>query len=123
MVADGDSIVLRVSRHPSGYLLIPCRVSPPYTFELLLNTGRPLSYLSYELRGVLAALNLIDEIGPNRYRVRGVSMGGRPAPEIVAAVSVGPRLLGFEGMLGLHFLYQFRRIAFDRDASLLTLTP
>jgi hypothetical protein len=92
-----------------------------YDFRLVLNTGRPLSYLSHELRNALAAFGLLDEIAPQLCRVRGVRMDGQIAPSLIARVSRGPRLLGFEGMLGLHFLNGFRSIHFERQASLLTL--
>ncbi|HLZ68290.1 MAG TPA: hypothetical protein VKV26_00125 [Dehalococcoidia bacterium] len=94
----------------------------PYRFDLLLNTGRPMSNLSIEVRDVLAGLDVLDEIAPRIYRIRGVRMSGQPVPPLIARASRGPRLLGFDGMLGLQFLDQFAEVCYDRAASLIRLT-
>jgi len=109
--------------------MVPCTVavssgaaSMPYRFDLLLNTGRPMSNLSIEVRDVLAGLDVLDEIAPRIYRIRGVRMSGQPVPPLIARASRGPRLLGFDGMLGLQFLDQFAEVCYDRAASLIRLT-
>lgn len=93
----------------------------PYRFDLVLNTGRPISNLSLEVRDVLAGLDLLDEITPGLYRIRGVRMGGTLVPPLIARASRGPRMLGFDGMLGLQFLEQFAEVCYDRAARLLRL--
>ena len=129
MTADGDSLAVRVKRHPDGFLLIPCTIEVSYgavpmvyDFNLLLNTGRPVSNLSLEVRDVLAGLDVLDEIAPQLYRLRGVRMSGQPIPPLITRASRGPRLLGFDGMLGLQFLDQFVEVCYDRAARLLRLT-
>jgi hypothetical protein len=129
MTANGDSLAVHVKRHPSGFLMVPCVVrvssgaeSMPVGFDLVLNTGRPLSTLSLEVRDVLAGFDLLDEIAPQLYRIRGVRMGGTLVPPLIARASRGPRLLGFDGMLGLQFLDRFAEVCYDRTARLLTLT-
>jgi len=93
----------------------------PYRFELMLNTGRPVSVVSLELRDRLDAFGALDQISPQFYRVRGVRMDGQLAPQLIVRASSGPRLPGFQGMLGLQFLESFRQIHFDRDTRLLNL--
>ncbi|HLZ69949.1 MAG TPA: hypothetical protein VKV26_08595 [Dehalococcoidia bacterium] len=86
----------------------------------MLNTGRPLSVISRELRDRLTAFGYLDEISSELYQLRGVQMDGQQAPPLIARASRGPALLGFAGMLGLQFLDGFRQIHFDRDTRLLT---
>jgi len=125
----GDSLAIRLEDDPNGFLLVPCTVAIAlttdalvYKFRLVLNTGRPLSVLSLELRDSLAAFGVLDEIAPGLYRLRGMLLDGQQGPPLIVRASRGPRLLGFEGMLGLQFLNGFRQIHFDRDTRLLTLT-
>ena len=125
---DDNSIVVRLYRDTNGFLMVPCTVevssgaaSMPYRFDLVLNTGRPLSNLSLEVRDVLAGLDVLDEIAPQLYRIRGVRMSEQPVPPLIARASRGPRLLGFDGMLGLQFLDQFAEVCYDRAAGLLRL--
>lgn len=86
----------------------------------MLHTGRPLSYLSQRVYDVLHALDTADEIG-GFYRVRNFHMGGQRVPDLIARVSMGPALLGFDGFLGLQFLEQFRLVCRARDTGILTL--
>jgi len=109
--------------------MVPCTVEVSagmtpivYDFDLMLNTGRPVSNLSLEVRDVLAGLDVLDEIAPQLYRLRGVRMSGQPIPPLITRASRGPRLLGFDGMLGLQFLDQFVEVCYDRAARLLRLT-
>lgn len=125
---NGDSLSIRLDRHANGFLMVRCTVevssgaaSMPYRFDLVLNTGRPISNLSLEVRDVLAGLDLLDEITPGLYRIRGVRMGGTLVPPLIARASRGPRMLGFDGMLGLQFLEQFAEVCYDRAARLLRL--
>lgn len=125
---NGDSLSIRLDRHANGFLMVWCTgevssgaASMPYRFDLVLNTGRPISNLSLEVRDVLAGLDLLDEITPGLYRIRGVRMGGTLVPPLIARASRGPRMLGFDGMLGLQFLEQFAEVCYDRAARLLRL--
>lgn len=123
-MAEGDKVAIRTLRHQNGYILIPVTLGQNkiYTFELMLNTGRPISYLSPAIYALLEALGHAVG-GPNNHCiVRDVFMGGVPVPGLVARVSRGPSLLAVDGMLGLHFLAQFRFIESERDSGMLTLT-
>jgi hypothetical protein len=128
-VMNGDSLAVQLDRHENGFLMVPCTVEVAsgatpmlYDFDLMLNTGRPMSNLSLELRDVLAGFGLLDEIAPQIYRIRGVRMSGMLVTPLIARASRGPRLLGFDGMLGLQFLDQFAEVCYDRTARLLRLT-
>jgi hypothetical protein len=108
--------------------MVPCTIGIAligstlrYDFDLMLNTGRPLSVISLDLRNRLSAFGYLDEIAPGFYRMRDVLMDSQPAPPLIARASQGPALLGFQGMLGLQFLDGFRQIRFDRDTRLLNL--
>jgi hypothetical protein len=119
---DSERLTIRTSRHPLGYILVSFDFGPPWVLQLMLHTGRPLSYVSYASYALLEAFGHIDTLGQDLYRLRGLRMGDHLAPDIVARVSIGPSLLGFDGLLGLQFLGQFSRVEFERDSGLLTLT-
>lgn len=123
-MAEGDRVAIRTLRHQNGYILIPVTLgqNKTYTFDLMLNTGRPISYLSPAIYALLEALGHIEGGANSTYVVKDLLMGGRSVPDLIARVSRGPSLLAVDGMLGLHFLAQFRFIESERDSGVLTFT-
>ena len=90
--------------------------------HMLLNTARPLSYLSLATYRALQILGYCDHIGGRIYRVHEVEMGGEPVNDLIVRTSAALPLLGCEAMLGLQFLDQFSEIHFTAASGLLTLT-
>ena len=115
----GTDLVIQTSRLRDSFITVPCGVGPIYTFEMGLNTGRPLSYLSVDTYETVHAQRSVDFIGGGIYRLRGFAIGGQDVPDLYTRVSGAIGALGFDGMLGLHFLKQFRRICFDNETDLL----
>lgn len=122
MAEGDDDVVVETVRHRNGWIVVPCLIGSEYNLEFMLNTGRPLSYISVDTYENLSAAGLCDHIGGSIYRVRRLVMAGREMPPLFVRVSAAVAALGFEGMLGLHFLNQFGAVHFERDSGRLTLT-
>lgn len=95
---------------------------PDVSFDLVLHTGRPLSYLSIATYEALERAGRIDRIGQGIYRVRQLVMSERLRTDLIVRVSAGPGILGFDGMLGLQFLQRFSQVCVERDTGLLRLS-
>ncbi|HEY8836564.1 MAG TPA: hypothetical protein VIO16_02575 [Dehalococcoidia bacterium] len=121
MNSGGNELVLQTQRHRDGYIIIPCDV-PDFNFDLVLHTGRPLSYLSVATYEGLSRAGAIDHIGRGIYRIQQLSMSEQRVPDLLVRVSAGPGILGFDGLLGLQFLQRFSRVCAERDTGLLRLT-
>lgn len=95
----GDEFIVETVRHERGWIVIPCMVGTRHEVAFMVNTGRPLSYLSVDVYESLRAEGLCDHIGGSIYRVRPLVMAGREMPPLFVRVSAAVGALGFEGML------------------------
>ena len=95
---------------------------------MILDTGTFLSGISDNLRASLQDSGLLHLsgqtlLGSEVYVLPGAGIEGREIPPLRLLISPSATRLGIDGILGLDFLNQFRRVCFDVDEMRLTLTP
>ena len=88
---------------------------------MVLDTGSPLSGISYLTRDELASNGVLVPAGPRRYLLRDLSIEGQPLPDVVVRLSPRASAVGIDGMLGLDFLNTFTEIQLSVPTLWLTL--
>jgi hypothetical protein len=115
------SITVHLHR-AKGWLMIPIEVGGRYGFEMVLDTGSPVSTISQGVRAALADLGLLESRGGNRYLLHEVEIQGQRVPDLRVRESRRITLVGANGALGLDFLNQFTEIHVDVPHLRFTLT-
>jgi hypothetical protein len=123
VTGSGDELSVQTYSHPTGLIAIPAVVDGFYPLDMILNTGYPVSLLSPTTRDVLQSLGYVDQIDARFYRLKNLTLGGRPAPAVDVRVNASIARLGIEGAFGLNFLSLFSVVHFDVRSWVLTLTP
>jgi hypothetical protein len=125
----GDEISVRVRLHKTKFwLLVPIEL---YRYRgllrLVLDTGTPQTGISASLLSELQARGLAPpsgiRFGSQLFLLERISIEGQPISDFEVQISPSATRLGIDGILGLDFLAQFRRVCFDVDDMRLTLTP
>ena len=88
---------------------------------MVLDTGSPLSGISFRTRDALASNGDLVPAGPRRYLLRDLSIEGQPLPDLVVRLSQRASAVGADGMLGLDFLNTFTEIHLNVPTLWLTL--
>jgi hypothetical protein len=95
---------------------------------MVLDTGTLMSGLSERKLSELRSADLAVATGRSfrgspYFRIENASIEGRTVPPIEVLLSPSATRFEIDGILGLSFLRQFRRVSFDVDEMRLTLTP
>jgi hypothetical protein len=119
-------IVLPLTGHPHGWLLLPVAVysavtGTPWELRLVLNTGRTQSVLSRSMLAAMRALGLFGAQSGPLFVLRQATVDGALLPDLPLRESAGPGLLGVDGMLGLDFFGCFADACISTGALRLTL--
>jgi hypothetical protein len=115
-------LVVQASLDPRGiWILVPVDIGDR-TFELVLDTGSPLSAISDATFSHLQQSGLVAAVGSNAYSLQSVSIQGQPLPDLHVRLSRRASRLGIDGILGLTFFGQFSDIHIQVPTLRLTLT-
>jgi hypothetical protein len=122
-VAAGSSdVCFRLQLEPkTWWLTVPLHLAGQFTLDMVLDTGSPLSGISYLTRDVLARQDLLVPVGPRRYLLRDLTIENQPIPDLVVRLSQRASAVGIDGMLGLDFLNRFSDIHLNVPTLWLTL--
>jgi hypothetical protein len=119
----GRLIVQTILHTTNSWILVPVHVSDYGAIDLVLDTGSPLSAISAQFFARLTRSGSLDQIAPNRFRLKALSIQGQRIADLTVRVSPRVTAVGADGVLGLDFLTRFREIRFDVPSLVLTLTP
>jgi hypothetical protein len=124
----GCEISVRVRLHETKFwLLVPIELLGYRGIRLVLDTGTPQTGISASLLSELQARGLAPpsgtRLGSQLYVLQNLSIDGQSIPDFEVLVSRSATRFALDGILGLDFLAQFRRVCFDVDEMRLTLTP
>ena len=89
MPAGSGEVTVYTKLHPQNWwILVPLEVGGTFTFDIVLDTGSPLSALSIEIINTLLVLNRIEQLAANRYILRDLWIQGQPIPDLGCAPAV-----------------------------------
>jgi hypothetical protein len=103
------------------WLTLPLEVGGAITFDLVLDTGSPLSGISERVRDALLGTPYLGHLGAGRYRLRDLQIRGQPMPDLEVGISRRATEVGVDGVLGLAFFAQFVDVCINIPTLELTL--
>lgn len=120
----GDELVVPLRLHPRRFwllLTIPLRGATDLQF--VLDSGSPVSVIKQAVADELASLGRLTALGGGRYLLRQVSIAGTILPDLELRAGGPAERIEVDGLVGLDYLYQFRRVCVDVPSLRLILTP
>ena len=121
MPDDGRELSIQTRLHPRlWWILIPVSVGGQ-AFDMVLDSGSPLSTVSAETYRRLADAGSIRHIGGRRFALTRPLLNGQPLLDFEVRISRRVTRVGADGVLGLDFLGRFTDIHFHVPSLRLTL--
>jgi hypothetical protein len=116
-------MAIQAALHPSGlWITVPLVIDGIQDFVPVLDTGSPVSVISPRMQERLLGRGLLMAAAqPEQYRLSHITADMQPLPDLDVRVIRRLDRLGADGLLGLDFLSQFRRVCFDTHTLLLVL--
>lgn len=117
---DGE-LAVQTHLHPKLWWVLITLEVDGRSFDMVLDTGSPLSSVSRGMYDELARAGAIDRLGRRGYVLRRASIEGRVIADLGVRVSRRVTQVGADGVLGLDFLGRFTDVHFHVPSLRLTL--
>ncbi len=117
----GGELSIQAHLHPKRWWILVRVDVGGRRFDMVLDTGSPLSSISQSMYDELSERGAISHVGGRRYTVRRSTIEGQRITDLEVRISRRVTQVGADGVLGLDFLGRYTDIHFHVPSLRLTL--
>src|SRR5947209_13357911 len=113
----GGDLVLPLRIHPTGlWLMLDVSLAGGKPVGFVLDSGSPASAINRATLDGLITEGRANQSRGRRYHLAEADVGGVRIPDVFVRAGGPTERLAVDGVIGLDYLYQFRRVCVDTAA-------